>query len=584
MNARKLLALLALMVPAISVSAQLNISRAEEQEVQRLLALPDLTMRFQAAPLDDVLRTLCEASDMAFIGLPKPKEAVSVDMTIKGNPYQALLLVAQTYGYVPLYENGLWHFSPMKEERSKLYPKVYALKNIHVSDVNVNQKSMNDAAGRDTSSALPQPVNSAAFTTDISKVITDIKALLELDPTSLALNEKDAAIPQNPASMLLSGVPSSELATRLGNQTVKQESLKGRIIADPDQNSLFIIATKEHHLWIDTYLKAIDVQRKLILLETRFIEVSKDPTSTIGVDWDDSYTVTATNKDSKTSSSSSSSSTVVTGTTPSVTNTVTNSITNTTNAATGLLSTSIDKAILSGPELTATLNLIATDSSSRLLQHPSQVTVNNRQVVLRNVYQYPFSSGSSSSSSGGSSSTTEETQYVPIGTTVSLLPRLLDGNNIELNIMINVSGMINEKVDVGTGTAPETSSRDYSGQAIVGSGNTLAIGGLDVMSDSDSSSKVPVLGDIPLLGFLFRSEAKKETKSHLVMFITASALDGYTGNGGIKSASGVTDMLSELDKELEARGNDDVEKTDGSTSAETKAAKKSSTKKKYLLK
>ena len=543
MNARKLLALLALLVfPAITASAQFNPSRAEEQEVQRLLALPDLTMRFQAAPLDDVLRTLCEASDMAYIGLPKPKDAPSVDMTIKGNPYQALLLVAQTYGYVPIYENGLWHFSPIKEEKAKLFPKIYKLKYIHVNDVAVNQESLNKGVSRDTSSALPQPVNSVAFTSDISKVITDIKALLELDPSNLALSEKEATQQVNPAAMLLSGVPSAELASRLNVSTAAKSDLKGRIIADPDQNSLFIIATKEHHQWIETYLAAIDQPRKLIMLETRFVEVSDDPTSTFGVDWSgslgkDGYKMGLTNADSVHSTSTSAdTSTTASGTSK---------------AGTFLFSTQLDHAILTGPELYSTLRAIRSDSKSKSLQHPTQVSVNNRQVVLRNVTQQPFQSGSSSTSGGGSSTNTQETEFIPIGTTVSLLPRILDSNNVELNIMINVSDLLGYQ-DISGSSVPITSSRDYTGQAIVGSGNTLAIGGLDALHNTRGSTRVPILGSIPIIGYAFRSDTNSDSKSNLIMFITATVLDGY--NGGMKPATEADQMLQDLDRDLESRG------------------------------
>jgi type II secretory pathway component GspD/PulD (secretin) len=591
MNARTLTAFLAFLVPSITAIAQFNPSRSEEGEVQRLLALPDLTMRFQSAPLEDVLRTLCEASDMAFIGLPKTKDAQTVDMTIKGNPYMALLLVSQTYGYVPLYENGLWHFSPMKEERAKLFPKVYRLKNIHINDVSVDQESLNKAASRDTSSALPQPVNSVAFSSDISKVITDIKALLELDPTSLALTEKEAA-PQtqiaNPAMMLASGVPSAELASRLGNiPQTKSETLRGRIVADPDQNSLFIIATKEHHQWIQTYLDAIDIQRKLILLETRFVELSTDPKTNLGVNWSGSlgekgYQLTAKNKDSqKTTNNTNTTTTTNANGVTSVTNTVSNSVTNAASAATGLINTTLDKAILTGPELTATLHAISSDSEAKSLLHPSQVTVNNKQVVLRNVTQQPFQSGSSSTSGGGSSTSTNETQFIPIGTTVSLLPRILEDNNVELNIMINVSDMIGYET-IGDANVPITTSRDYTGQAIVGSGNTLAIGGLDSLRKSQTSTRVPLLGSIPLVGYLFKNKTSENAKTNLIMFITASVLDQY--NGGVRSTSGTDDMLKELDQILEKRNEETpVSSVNSVGSAPSSSGKSKAPAKKYLF-
>src|SRR5690606_3132248 len=108
------------------------------------------------------------------------------------------------------------------------------------------------------------------------------------------------------------------------------------------------------------------------------------------------------------------------------------------------------------------------------------------------------------------------TEFIPIGTTISLLPRVLEGGNVELNIMINVSDLVGyEVLNTGTGATggnttgtqsrvPVTTSRDYSGQAIVASGNTLAIGGLEAMNESEENGKVPILGDIPLLGYLFK--------------------------------------------------------------------------------
>ncbi|HNX04726.1 MAG TPA: hypothetical protein PKI32_04455, partial [Opitutales bacterium] len=101
-------------------------------------------------------------------------------------------------------------------------------------------------------------------------------------------------------------------------------------------------------------------------------------------------------------------------------------------------------------------------------------------------------------------------------------------------------------------SVPITSARDYSGQAIVATGNTLAIGGLDALRNTNGTTRVPILGSIPIIGYAFRSDSKEDSKSNLIMFITATVLDGYSG--GIKASSGADEMLQQLDEELESRG------------------------------
>ncbi len=576
MKARYPLISLLFFLLVTTTQAQVDPSRDEAAELQRLLARPDVNMRFQGAPLQDVIRTLAEASDMAYIGLPQPKEPISVDMTIRGNPYQGLELVAETYGYVPVYQNGLWSFRPIKEERSKLYPKIYKLNYIHLNEVNVDQQALNAATAKDSSSILPSPVNSSNFTSDPSRVIADIKALLELDPANLALTEAEAlgVAPQasaqagaNPANLLLAGVRAEDLAVRLGTgaPSPERKMLKGRVIADPDQNALFVIATKEHHDWIATYLAAIDIKRVLILLETRVIEVSTSPESNFGIDWSGSlgagYDLTLTDAETRWDIDGDGIFQELPGD--------------------RLFSTQLDGAILSGPELVSTLHALASTSDARSLQHPSQVTVNNRQVTLRNVIQQPFQSGSSSTSGGGGSTTSNEVQFIPIGTTIGLMPRILEGGNIELNIMINVSQLLRFEL-IGGGEAvaaakiPVTSSRDYTGQAIVASGNTLAIGGLETLSEDNATSKIPVLGDLPLLGYLFKREEIKQENTQLLMFITATILDSY--QGGVPTQPEVQKMLEDADQKLQER------KAAEATRSKPAEKEKKQSSRKYLVK
>ncbi|MBN2069456.1 MAG: hypothetical protein JW739_07450 [Opitutales bacterium] len=544
MNIKKTFPFLFLLLSSISASAVI-ISEDYElsaDEIQRLMEMPEVSMRFQNAPLPNVLRALAEASNMPFIGLPRDgSESVLVDMTVKGNAFESLEQVAETYGYALVFQKGIWLFRPIQQVKTKLVSKVYNLKNIHLSSVEPDQQRI-DVDG-DTTSARPQSVMTNVFSTAPSKLIDDIETLLAIDPdvlsasvqmknqeTSSVLSDSKSGI----AELLLGTSPEDMKANVLqalkvapaSTQESRSETPRGAVIANPDRNSLFIVATRNQHEWISAYLDAVDCPRKLILLETRFIEVRKEPSMNLGLDWSSilsgNYDITATDA------------------TPGIDGT------GEINVLEGgtFFTENIGGAILSAPELNVALNFLRNNADARNLQHPSQVTVNNRPVVLRSVRQEPFQSGSSTNASSGTSSTTNNTEYLPIGTTISLLPRIMEGENVELNILINVSDLLGYTT-IGDAQTPITSSRDYSGQAIVCSGNTLAIAGLEALLENEDENKVPILGDIPFFGYLFKRKSTSQNNFQLIMFITATVMDGY--DGGVKPRKGLQQTLDYFD-------------------------------------
>jgi hypothetical protein len=578
---------------------------AYREELQRLLVQPEMFMRFQAAPLRDVLRTLAESAQMPFIGLPRGQaEGVLVDMTIRGNPYKSLVTVAENYGFAVVYENGLWFFRPIVEERAKLVPRMYKLKYIHLSSVSTEGSASSPQVQRSNvgvgsgqtgglQGALPAPINTDVFKSEAAKLIEDIEGLLELDPGILSLGatagdgesgSETAEKAGNAASDLFLGTSANDIRAGFADsdlvrgsgglrQNQRAPETKGHIIADADHNALFVVATNQHHEWIDLYISNVDKPRRLILLETRFVEVRKNPTIDKGVDWtnilgsngynlglysDEHLKAESRNFSSSSNASTSQSSSVAT-TTDGISQGLNNSQSASTSVAEGIARTfvspfdlaegnllfanNIGGAILSGPELNLTLRFLASTNDARNLQHPSQVTINNRQVVLRNVRQEPFESGSTSvTASTANTSTSNQIQFLPIGTTISLLPRIIEGDNVELNILINVSDLAGFRTINGTAT-PITTSRDYAGQAIVSTGNTLAIGGLESLLENNNETKVPFLGDIPFFGFLFNRTQKERQNTQLLMFITATILEGY--DGGVRSSPAIDQFIED---------------------------------------
>jgi hypothetical protein len=113
--------------------------------------------------------------------------------------------------------------------------------------------------------------------------------------------------------------------------------------------------------------------------------------------------------------------------------------------------------------------------------------------------------------------------YLPTGTQINILPKLVNNNQIAMTVAITVSSIVGElPINLGTGSNlyPITSERVYNAALQVDSGYTLAVGGLEKVDDSNTVGGIPVLQDIPGLGYLFKNTSKKRNKVNLIIFIT----------------------------------------------------------------
>ena len=183
-----------------------------------------------------------------------------------------------------------------------------------------------------------------------------------------------------------------------------------------------------------------------------------------------------------------------------------------------------------GEYVAVQFNFIKTDSNSTIVQDPQVVTTNNRKVSLKSVVQQPIESANNNqiSLSGGNSTSTID--YLEIGTIIDVFPQIMAGSivgfdeeSVQLSISIVVSSIVGEK-EIRGNPYPVVSSRTYDYSVIIPSGYTLAIGGLSESNHTTLETKLPILGDIPVLGHVFRSK-KDKTRRNLVAYITPTILD-----------------------------------------------------------
>jgi general secretion pathway protein D len=177
-------------------------------------------------------------------------------------------------------------------------------------------------------------------------------------------------------------------------------------------------------------------------------------------------------------------------------------------------------AFLDADGVNAVLHFLNTYSEARVLSSPRTVTLDNEPAKIEVVRQVPIINvaAGTANTTGGSSIT-----YSNLGVILNVTPRISANDLINLKVAPEVSRVfdtITKNVGGAIYQADEYDSRRLVTTVMIPSGHTLVLGGMVQDDVRESNVKVPVLGDIPLLGGLFRSDAKARQKSNLLIFIT----------------------------------------------------------------
>jgi general secretion pathway protein D len=171
------------------------------------------------------------------------------------------------------------------------------------------------------------------------------------------------------------------------------------------------------------------------------------------------------------------------------------------------------------------LKALQTDSAANILSTPSIVTLDNEEAEIIVAQNLPFITGQftgTGSLDPGNPFQTIERQDV--GLTLKVTPQINEGDTIKLDIEQEVSDV----VTITENSGPVTRKRSIKTSVLVDDGGILVLGGLIEEIVDDTQSKVPLLGDIPLLGKLFTSTASTKRKQNLMVFLKPSILRDFT--------------------------------------------------------
>ncbi len=308
---------------------------------------------------------------------------------------------------------------------------------------------------------------------------------------------------------------------------------------DERTNTIFFRETRSNIDSVRKLLVTIDKPTKQVMIEARLVEVTANPQQSYGIDWSG---VVGSASQGKTFSYGAPRTTSSTGTGGNIPL----SDLALGNPANPNILGNFSKlipgqfAILSVPQMSATLRFLNEDADAEFLANPRIVTADNLQAKIeinraQPVPQLNFNEQTATAVFGGF-------QDKKFGNTLIVTPSINKDNFVTLKVKPEISNKVGDSTFVFAGatvSSPIIDTRALESNVLIRSGDTLAIGGLIQDEVAKAHNKVPLLGDVPVLGYLFQNHLNARTKRNLLVFVTPTIIDSKYGTGLEDQVSGL---------------------------------------------
>lgn len=286
----------------------------------------------------------------------------------------------------------------------------------------------------------------------------------------------------------------------------------GTLAADDRTNTLIVTDMADNIDKIEALVRTLDTPPLQVLLEAKIVDVKLDNSLSVGTDINNLY---RTNKYTTSPLDLQRQATVGT----SLSNSSVQPEMNFSQLfAPGLAqSGKLKVSILQGDyNIDATIEALKKDSNAKLLTNPRLLVINNQEATIDIVEEIPYQERTFSS--GGTE--TVSTQFKTAGIKLKVKPQINRDGSIVLNVVPEQSYRTGETM----GNVPIISTSKANTTFMLRNGETAVIGGLIRESDSNTEYKVPLVGDIPILGALFKRVDKSKVRTELTIFITAKVV------------------------------------------------------------
>jgi len=323
----------------------------------------------------------------------------------------------------------------------------------------------------------------------------------------------------------------SALLTDIASGNAEGVAGQFSVQADEASNSLIIKASGSQLKTVKSVVEKLDKRRAQVFVETIIAEVSLDQSASFGINWNVGGARGGTPPAADGTGGSAGTGNLINRNRPGLP------------AATiasgqsfgddGVLPTAgLNYSLfnLGRYQLDVILNAIATDSNSNVLSTPTILTLDNEQAEIIVGQEVPFVTGSfnngfnnnGNGGAGGNPNTPvgngfQTIERRDVGISLRITPQINEGDTIQLEVLQETSGV--SLTPIGGAADLVTNRRSIEAVVQVDDGQIVALGGLITDDIQDNVAKVPILGDIPILGNLFRSKTKRAIKRNLMVFL-----------------------------------------------------------------
>ncbi|WP_321960109.1 type II secretion system secretin GspD [Paraburkholderia sp. J7] len=293
----------------------------------------------------------------------------------------------------------------------------------------------------------------------------------------------------------------------------------GMIQADPATNSLIITAPDAVYRNLRSVINQLDARRAQVYIEALIVELNSTTNANLGIQWQ----VASGNVYAGTNLATGSGNSIVNLTAQAAADATTGGL------ASALAGQSLQQGLNVGwiknifgvQGLGALLQALSQTADANVLSTPNLITLDNQEAKIVVGTNVPIQTGSYSNLTSGTASTAFNTfDRVDVGLTLHIKPQITDGGILKLQLYTEDSAIVTGTTNATTNPAgPEFTKRSIQSTVLADNGEIIVLGGLMQDNYQVANSKVPLLGDIPWIGQLFRSENKTREKTNLMVFL-----------------------------------------------------------------
>ena len=314
----------------------------------------------------------------------------------------------------------------------------------------------------------------------------------------------------------------TELATLIKSRENSILSARGSVTVDERTNTLLVLETRDKLTEIRSLVQRLDIPVRQVLIESRIVVARSTFDREFGV----RLGITGIRASGSSGLVTTSGTNVATNTT--VSNTIATG--NNQQSIVGALANrynvnlpvaspagSLALAILGKNSLIdLELSALQSEGKGEVISSPRVITANGKQASIEQGVEIPYQNSTSSGATA--------VQFKKAVLSLNVTPQITPDNRVIMDLAVNNDSR-GQDINTGTGgTAPSIDTRKVNTQVLVDNGQTVVLGGIYEQTNNDLVTKVPLLGDVPILGALFRTKTRIANKTELLIFITPKIL------------------------------------------------------------